>query len=168
MDARLLGDWMAGADRVRFDPDGWYYRVETLGFSLSPDGMEMTWTPPGYPGVVYQRLFGEPAGVAGVWVLELAKPEGLWRDLQTLMPGGVFAGVWTLEGVIDTASYGYWSVRGGELHRREKRGGVMTDGTGAITITVPYGGDHVGSYAFPMPDVLELTLDGQTTVFERV
>lgn len=168
MDPQLLGDWVAGDRRLRFDPDGWVYVMEVLGLSLSPDGMEMFLTPPGFPAVVYQRLSGDPAGVEGIWVLEQVKPEGVWRDHQTLMPGGVQAGVWTLDGVIGTASYGYWVVWGADLHRREKRGEVTTDGAGGIVITAPYGPDQVGSYVFTSPDEMEMTLDGVMVAYVRV
>jgi hypothetical protein len=163
IDPILVGFWERPGTRIRFGRDDWLYRVGTIAFAISPDGMELN-----VGTSVYQRVLGNGPVLSGDWRLVEQDAGSTWIEDVHYRDDGTYVSTWTKDGLLDSVSVGYYTVNGANLDTEEKRALVATGPGAAIHLDYPYDTDETGTYAVSADGVLTLTIAGQNYIYAPV
>ena len=153
LDPKLVGTWTAQGRTYEIRADGSYFVREALAYALSPDGQRLDWGP-----MVFDRLSGDAAGVAGHWITPAQDEDVLMRADGTY--------VWHIANSFPDA-LGEWAVATGKIESAELRATISTSGSD-ISFDAVFGGTSTGSYALTNADqTLTVELGGVSVIYTR-
>lgn len=153
LDNKFVHVWTSGARNYEFKADGGYYVLESLDYQLLDSGMRLDWG-----GMLFDRLSGDPAQVAGHWLSVAGDEDVLLRADGTY--------TWHTVGELPDA-VGTWAISGSKIDSAELRADCSTSGS-EITFDAVYSGTYVGDFAFSNGDkTLTISFDGVPVVYTR-
>ncbi|MCP3888512.1 MAG: hypothetical protein GY702_06520 [Desulfobulbaceae bacterium] len=147
----LIGYWRAYGNRYEFRDDGRYY-VWALNkpYQLIESGMVLV-----YSGIRYERVYGEPSELIGVWVLE-DDPAEEWY----LRHDGTYNIHWS-----DEEYFGEYSYNDTEITSCEMAC-LYNNSSGVLTIDPPYSPILEATWTLDEPYLTIIDPFG-TTVYSR-
>lgn len=152
-DSRFVHVWTTNGRQYEFKPDGSYFVHENLPFALKNSGARLEWGP-----MMFDRLSGDPTGIAGHWMSTAGDEDVLLRSDGTY--------VWHSVGEFPDA-LGTWSVADTNIASAELRANCSTN-SNEITYDAVYSGSYVGDFVFSNGDkTLTIIFDGAQVVFTR-
>ena len=123
MPQELVGYWTIGNRRFEFTNDAHYYVHDLdVPYELVESGSVLV-----VAGIRYVRLYGNPTGLSGVWLLEDDSTEE-WN----LRNDGTYTYHWS-----GYEYFGDYSSNGSTMNTREMRA-VITESSGTIIFDPPY------------------------------
>lgn len=169
VDPGLVGLWTtAKGEIVRVAEDGWYYRIETLPYEISPDGMMLTF-PSANPVPNYLRVYGSGQSLVGVWSYTFVDTGVTYVEEITFRSDGSYGFYWTADGVFDSQGFGIFEDNVTSVTREERRSLLLTTPPDSIVLDIPYDPDQSGTYQIAADGMSwTLMLRGTATVYTRI
>ena len=152
MPNELIGLWERNGRRYEFRIDGRYYVLDlNKPYQLPDNGMTLA-----HSGTRYNRIYGDPAGLPGVWQLE-GYPQEEWN----LRTDGSYTYHWPSHEFFGDYTYDSAIVSTSEMRA------VVSESAGSITFDPPYALSLTGQWNIVEP-TLTITFPSGPVVYTRV
>jgi hypothetical protein len=148
----LVGYWRIGNRRYEFRANGKYYAHDrNVPYELTNSGMTLI-----HNGTRYNRLYGDPKGVPGVWLLE-KDPTEEWNLRND--------GTYTYHLPLYEYS-GDYTFDQSNMNTSEIRA-VLSESSGTLIFDPPYASSHSGQWSIAEP-TLSIIFSSGTVEYIRV